>query len=213
MSQITQINQEILESIREVGNIGSGNAASKLGELMNKKCLIDIPEVNDLDFNGIKQKYDIENCFAVSIEIKIMGDIPALVLVLSKKASAGVMAGYISGIPNQIRSKDFNFSAQFALKRMGEMVTRAFSESVCQFLQVKARFTMPTVVIDTWSNSLENAIVKLKDQGDHKEKKLVISCNFFDPDKTFEGIFLYVLNQESKDVLINRIGILMSGDE
>jgi chemotaxis protein CheC len=201
-----QIDPELLESLREVGNVGSGNAASKLGELLRRRCMIDIPEVSFLNFEVLKEIFETADSMIVCIQLKIMGDIPATLLVLLKRVYAYTIADYISGIVKQTGEKDRELNVQFALKKVGDLITKSFSDAISKFLQTKASFTMPEIQIDSWSMTLKNAIASM---GSPEEEKLVISCTFFDPEKTFEGKFLYILAQRSKEILLNRLSLLL----
>lgn len=42
-----------LDALREVGNIGSGNAATALSQLLNRKIDMNVPAINIISFQDI----------------------------------------------------------------------------------------------------------------------------------------------------------------
>lgn len=205
MSNIS-LTEEQINDFKEIGNIGAGNAASRLSDLIHRRCMIGVPEVLFLDRSGLKKAFDLGNAFAVAISIKIMGDIPAVMLIMIKRICAHKIIQYIIKETKQAGGKNFSFTAQVALKQLGENLTKAFSESIAQFLKGKAKFAMPDIVVDTWSTALD---IMLEQIGAAEETQMVVYSSFYDPEKTFEGTYVYVLNQESQEIILNRMTLLL----
>ncbi len=47
---LKDLNSKHLDILKEIGNIGAGNAATALAQLINKKIIMRVPEVNILIF-------------------------------------------------------------------------------------------------------------------------------------------------------------------
>ncbi len=206
--KILNLSEEQINYLREIGNIAGGNAASRLSDIIHRRCMINIPEIISLRCQEIINTYDLNSGFVVAIQIKITGDIPALMLVITKRVDARKLVEHMTKTSKGVTGKDFTFTAQFALKQLGEILTRSFSESISQFLKAKSEFAMPEIIIDTWTTAL-NTISK---QFSSEEELLVIHSNFFDTEKTFEGKFMYILNNESQELILNRLNLLLKGE-
>ncbi len=78
-----------IDTLREVGNIGTGNAATALSQLLNKKVDMTVPSINILPFNKVFESVG-EDQIVVGVILRILGDIPGNILfVFDKKTSSG----------------------------------------------------------------------------------------------------------------------------
>ncbi len=198
---------EQIADLMEVGNIGAGNAASKLSDLIHRRCVIDIPQISYVDFKDIRRIMDMEDSYVVMMHIKIMGDIPATMFVVMKRAYAQVIVKYMTKDGLDLAGRDLGFTAQFALKQLGEILTKSFFDSIHQLLMAKAKYAMPEIIMDAWSAAQESMVSRFpKEEGEN----LLIHSAFFDPEKSFIGKFIYALNHDSQQVVLNRIKLLLS---
>lgn len=83
-----------LDALREIGNIGAGNAASALGQLLDKTVMIDLPLVKLLNldqagaFENLKGPEDIR----VAFYFKILGELKGGALVVFSKKDSLLMS-------------------------------------------------------------------------------------------------------------------------
>jgi chemotaxis protein CheC len=192
--------------LREVGNIGAGNAASRLSDLIYRRCIIDIPQVSYMDAAGIKNILNMEESYIVALHIKIMGDIPAMMFVVMKRIHAQVVVSHMTKSTSGASGKNFDFTAQFALKQLGELLTKSFFESINQFLMTKAKYAMPEIIMQKWSTAVASILTRISG---NEEEQLLIHSSFFDPEKTFEGKFIYVLSLDSQKRILEKIRVLV----
>lgn len=201
-----KLQPEQIADLMEVGNIGAGNAASALSDLIHRRCVIDIPLVTYATAADMRRIIDMEDSYVVMMHIKIMGDIPATMFVLMKRAFAQTIVKYMTKEGLDPSGKDLGFTAQFALKQLGEILTKSFFDSIHQLLMAKAKYAMPEIIMDAWSAAQESMLSRFAQDGEH----LLIHSAFFDPEKSFTGKFIYALSQESQVVVLNRIKLLLT---
>ncbi|MDO8749285.1 MAG: chemotaxis protein CheC [Candidatus Omnitrophota bacterium] len=79
-----------LDALREIGNVGAGNAATALGQLMNKIVSINIPEVKFLRLDQLDDTEFFKEPQEISIAIcsRILGTLRGGALVLFSKKSS-----------------------------------------------------------------------------------------------------------------------------
>ena len=79
-----------LDALREVGNVGAGNAATALGQVINKTVSIDIPRVKLLSIENLDDTEFFTEPQEISIAIcsRILGTIRGGALVLFSKKSS-----------------------------------------------------------------------------------------------------------------------------
>ena len=73
MDNVLNISRDQLDALREIGNIGSGNAASALAQFLNRKIDMDVPNASIMDLNDIPNLVGGPNTTILGIFLKIMG--------------------------------------------------------------------------------------------------------------------------------------------
>jgi two-component system, chemotaxis family, chemotaxis protein CheY len=194
---------EQIADLMEVGNIGAGNAASSLSNLIRQRCLISPPQVAFLKPDDLLAALGSDDYLMVSLGIRILGDIPAAMVVVLKRDQAAAVVRYMTGGDKGVA--DFSLAALSALKQAGEFLTRAFSKAVNQFLLNRADAGPELAAADS-SRGLEDV---LKEGGKGTEPFLLIHCGFSDAAQSFEGKLAYILSGASQRTVLTRIKDLL----
>lgn len=82
-----------LDALKEIGNIGAGNAAIALSQLLNKKVMINVPKISLINLNEISESEFVREPQEVSIAVSlnILGALKGQILVLFPRHSALLM--------------------------------------------------------------------------------------------------------------------------
>jgi chemotaxis protein CheC len=202
MGSFVKLTDEEIDNFREIGNIGAGQAASRLADMINRRCLIDIPDVVFLNKEQINERFDLKNAYAIGLHIRMVGDIPADMIVLSKRSYAQRLVSYITKTCEEIRGKDLSYTAQIALRQIGEVLTRAFADALNSFIRLRTRITMPEIIMETWTTTLNAITERISKEGG---PMLVIHSRFYDTEETFDGKFIYIISESSYEIIAGKI--------
>jgi chemotaxis protein CheC len=205
MIKTLPLSEEQLNSLIEIGNIGWGQAASHLSNLIRRSCTIDIPGITYLDFEGIQKMFYVEDSLAVALRLKILGDVASVLVVSTPRLHAERLADHMTAS----QSPNTPFTAQSGLKKLGETLIQAFSDSMSSFLMTKTKFVMPNISVDTWATVLN---LNFKDMIEPDARHLILHSRFFDEPadkKTFEGRFIYILGPQAQETILNRLNLLI----
>ncbi|MBI4395951.1 MAG: chemotaxis protein CheC [Elusimicrobia bacterium] len=201
MPEFEKLTQEQIDDLREVGNIGTGNAASRLSAMIHRRCLCNIPQVDTMGLKDIGGVMNMGDSFVVALHVRVTGEVPAVMLVIMKRIYAQLLVKYITKSALDATGKDFTFTAQFALRQVGELISKAFMDSVNQFLKTKAKYAVAEIISDSWSAALHAILQRVETK---REDSLFIHTDFFDPEKTFQGKIIYILTRPSSDIILER---------
>lgn len=93
------LNNEQLDALKEIGNIGAGNAAVALSQLLNKKVMINVSRVRLLSIDKISEsEFMIEPAeVSIAVSLKILGVLKGGMLVLFSQKSALLMIDVLLG--------------------------------------------------------------------------------------------------------------------
>ena len=67
---IDDLNNLQIDVLREIGNIGAGNAATALAKMLNKKVDMDVPKVKILEFKDVNEILGGAEILVVGILLK-----------------------------------------------------------------------------------------------------------------------------------------------
>ena len=200
-----ELTEEQTDSLKEVGNIGAGHAASELAGLIGRKCIVSVPEIMCTDAVGIGQLVQSPDVMVVALQMNMLGDIPAEMLVLARLPHAQQMLNYMS--PTSAPQAEHNLdSFRLALRQLGEVLTRSFAEAISSFLGTSAHFTFA----DSAAAQDPDAIrALLASSHDGSDSYLAVHADFFDVDKTFEGKLVYLLTSKAQKMILEKIDDLL----
>ena len=204
-----QLSEDQIDSLREVGNIGAGHAASQLARLVGKRCVVSVPELIFADLPGIRRACQVPDSVTVALHMRILGDIPASMLVITERKHAERILGAIQkveGLPasHMAAGEPDELAFQLALKQLGEVLTHSFSDAISDFLGAKTHASVPEVVVENWSTAAD-----ISDRPDDKNTQMAIQADFFDYGKSFQGKFVYVLGSDAQAKILERIESLL----
>ena len=83
--------------LKELGNIGAGNATTALSRLINAKIDMKVPKVNLLGFSELAKAMGKEEEVMVGILLLLEGDIDGVMMFLLDVDSARALVGSLMG--------------------------------------------------------------------------------------------------------------------
>ena len=84
--------------LREIGNIGAGNATTALAQLLNMKVDMLVPKVSLLDFKDVGSAMGGEEQIMAGIYQVVEGDISGSIMFLLEEKSVRELVGRLMGI-------------------------------------------------------------------------------------------------------------------
>ncbi len=73
-----------LDALKEVSNIGTGNAATALSQLLGRKIDMNVPDINIVPFEEVMEEIGDEKV-AVGVLVRVLGDTPGNILFVFEK--------------------------------------------------------------------------------------------------------------------------------
>ena len=125
---LTEDDKVYYDVLKEIGNIGSGNAVTALAHMLNCKVDMSVPQVRLLDFKDVGSILGDEEQIMAGVYLMVEGDITgSIMFLLEKECSKNLIAMLMGSAPSE---GDLNEIEQSALKE-----NRKFPELPLQQLQ------------------------------------------------------------------------------
>ncbi|SHJ91286.1 chemotaxis protein CheC [Paramaledivibacter caminithermalis] len=202
---LNNIDSLILDVLKEVGNIGAGNATTALAKMLNKKIDMTVPKVNVLDFSDVADLIGGAETIVCSTLFEIEGDLNGSIMFLleteySKKLVSLIMNGY--------EVKDIDDLAKSALKEIGNILSGAYVSSLSGLTGLNMKISVPSLAIDMAGAILSVPAIKF---GQVSDKILIIETQFLEGNDNVKGYFLLVPDYDSYDILLRSLGVSTNG--
>jgi len=201
-NSIEFLNDIILDVLKEIGNIGAGNAATSLAKMLNKKIDMDVPQVRILEFKDVPSLIGGEENLVVGIYFNLEGDLTGSFMFLLDKESALALLNMM--MPMEFT--EFDEMCNSALKEIGNILSGAYISSLAALTNLKISISVPSISYDMAGAILSVPAIQF---GMVSDNVLIVENEFFDDDKfdLIKGYFLLVPELDSYDTLLKSLGV------
>src|SRR5690625_3271180 len=125
--------------LREIGNIGAGNAATSLAQLINRRIHMEIPSVQIVTFNELMEQIGGPDQVVVAILFRISGDMPGTVYFLLSVDEAENLINQLNmdmDISLLEEDGELNEMAISALQEVGNILTGSYLTALSDFTNI-----------------------------------------------------------------------------
>lgn len=211
MSELSmdQLTHEYFDVLKELGNIGAGNATTALAELINCKVDMMVPQVRMLEFSELGEVLGGEDQILVGIYLGVEGDIDGSMMFTLPQGSGlhlvnKLMSGML-GIPEKpIEEMEFGEMEVSAMKEVGNIITGAYLNALSSLTNLKIYPSPPQLAIDYAGALLSVPAAEFGILGDNI---LLIQTKFSD-DVDLDGYFILIPDMESYQKILHALGVM-----
>lgn len=215
-TKITDISQIKLseiqrDALQEVGNIGAGNAANALAQMINKRVDINIPSVEMVELDEFAKSISKKNEKLLVAWSNVLGKTRATVLSLFTLKDAIDITSIIVDDEEKKQidlRKKINTAADFpdlyrsALSELGHILGSHYVSAIGDLLGLRLMTEPPDMSVDTG----EQLFTILKEEiGLIKKLSLVITTSVIITDFKITGTFLFIPNLETLEDLLDAL--------
>ena len=192
--------------LKEIGNIGAGNATTALATMLNIKVDMSVPNVALLPFDNISSFIGSEEQTVVGILLEIQGDIDGMMMFLFDMKSAHHL---VNSLMMRDVHQDENGMADFsememsALNEIGNIVSGSYLSALSGLTGMKMVSSVPALSIDMLGALLSVPAIEFGKYGD----KLLMIQSEFGEDDFVTGYFLLIPELESYDKILPSLGM------
>ncbi len=187
--------------LREIGNIGAGNAATALASMLSQKVDMKVPRVELLDFKELGEAMGGEEQIMAGIYLRIEGDLHGSIMFLLEEKSAYTLVGKLMG---GMQVTELDEMAQSALKEIGNIITGSYLNSLSTLTNLTISESVPDLAVDMAGAILSVPAIEFGMVGD---KMLLIQTAFTD-DVEINGFFILVPDLPSYSKLLRALGVI-----
>ena len=197
-----QMNSMYIDVLREIGNIGAGNAATAISNMLNLKIDMSVPQVELMPVERITTAIGAEDEVIVGIMLGVEMDIDGSMMFLLDMISAHHLV-------NRLMMRDLSYDKDFdemdlsALKEIGNIIASSYLSALAGLTNMTISPTVPFVTVDMAAAILSVPAVMFGMMGDNA---LLIKTEIGD-EESISGYFILMPEEDSFKKILTSLGI------
>lgn len=199
---LEEMSDEYFDVLKELGNIGAGNATTALSQMMQCKVDMSVPQVRLMEFKELGKIMGGEEIIMAGIYLGIEGDIAVSIMFLLEKQAARHLVDKLMGM--SMEGEEFSEMEFSALKEVGNIITAAYLNSLSSLTGLRIQPSVPDLTVDMAGAILSVPAIEFGALGD---KMLLIQTQFFD-EMVLDGYFILVPNLDSYGKILSALGLV-----
>ena len=199
---VNNLNSFMIDVLKELGNIGAGNAATALASMISKKVDMNVPLVRLLEFTEVAEVLGGEENLVVGIYFELSEDIVGNMMYALDLDSAINLTNMLFARNKEDRELDeMDISA---LSEVGNILASSYANSLSALTGLKIFISIPSISVDMAGAILSVPAIQFGHISDHA---LMIETVFEEDEKQILGNLFFLPNMESFDKILNSLGV------
>ncbi len=200
---IDELNSMQLDVLREIGNIGAGNAATALASLLSDKVDMAVPVLRILELDEVTASIGGPENPVVGILLAMSGDISGLIMFVLEDKFFGMLIKSILGkdCDDLMSLDEMDLSM---LKEIGNILAGAYLNAMAQLTGLTVKISPPDIAAD-----MAGAIMSLPAAmfGMVGDKALIIREEFIKGERITSHLIM-VPELDSLNLILKRLGVM-----
>ena len=201
MDREVELDEMFKDFMRELGNIGTGNAVNALSQLLNCPLEIDTPNLRILPFQQLTEILTEAETPLAGIMVEVFKEVEGMFLFLLDETFTRQIVHLALGV----EMWDFMSLTEMEeslLLELGNIMCGAYIRALSQLLDVEMDVSVPQIKIDMGGAILTDAALRFLRTGD----ELLMIDNLFRMDiGTFSERILFLPEMDSLQVLLRKL--------
>lgn len=197
-----------MDVLKEVGNIGAGNAATALSRLLDKPIDMAVPKVQLLSFDEIAESVGGAERIVLAVFLRVEGDAPGNLFFIMSPEAGKKLLSRVAGI-HMTDDDDFTEMEQSAISEIGNILAGSYLSSLADFTKLVMYPTVPGLAMDMAGAILSYGLLQFGEMGDDA---LLINTTFMEGQHEVEGQFFLIPDPQSFAQIFEALGVPLEND-
>ena len=198
-----ELNHLELDTLREIGSIGTGNAATALSQMLKRQVRITMPEVRIMGYNEAIEWIGGPEEITAGVLVRLSGQISGIMLSVQPIEFVNLVLESVmdKGITNYEQLSELEHSA---LIEVGNIMISTFINALSGLADVNIDLTVPAYTVDMQGAILAVPMAEYCGQSDYI---MTIGGNFVCDNRQVPCRLLLSPDIRSLNVLLRKLGV------
>ncbi|MCR5204807.1 MAG: chemotaxis protein CheC [Lachnospiraceae bacterium] len=206
MSQrkIEELSDLEFDVLKEISNIGTGNAATAIAKMMGGQINIEVPIIKFLDFNELSEIIGGAENEVIGILVTLSEDIDGMMMFVMDTHSATVVVNNLLQRDEEEDITECNEMIQSALAEFGNIIAGSYLAAISKLTGLTCSPSVPAL-----SHDMAGAVLSVPaiEFGKVSDKVLLIQSVFSYKSKKAEGFFILVPTLQAFNIIFDKLGL------
>lgn len=193
-----------MDTLKEIGSIGGGNAATALSSMLNAKVNMALPEVQVLGFNAALNLLGDPEEVVAAIFVELSGELEGVMLFILTKEFADEIVQRMIG-KTSVDMMELDELDTSVLTEIGNIVISSYITAMSSLSNVEVELSVPQFTVNMLGGILSVPIAVM---GQHSNRIMMIQGTFKIDGKAMDSNMLLVPDVKSLNVLMKKLGVI-----
>ncbi|MGI6734214.1 MAG: chemotaxis protein CheC [Anaerovoracaceae bacterium] len=205
LTNYEELNDAQIDVLREIGNIGAGNAATALATILDEWVEISVPVVRITDFDTATNALGGAESMTVGVLVNFYGEANGMIMFLMKMEDAKKILGILlRGFEEEESTEEITEIKLSAIKEIGNILGSSYISSIATLTGLEINLSIPYVAIDMAGALLSVPIIEFGSVGD---KIMFIEEVFSGKENNLKSNVIMFAEIETLKLIMERLGL------
>ena len=188
-----------LDSLREIVNVGGGHAATSLAVLTGKRIEMALPDVKLLAYQSLFTEVLAADEVVEAVYNQIEGDLTGVFLFVVSHETSNLLAQFMTG--SSVVSPELQ---QSAVNELGNIIANSFLRAVGDLIGLQVQANVPTLMHDVFGALITSTYMELEQYDD---QILVIRNEFKYAQQNLDASLFFIPANGNLEKMFDAIGL------
>lgn len=199
---VDNLNDDVIDILGELGNIGSGNAATALASMLSSRVDMNVPKVRILEFQDVAGVLGGEETLVAGLYLNLGGEISGNIMFILDLESAINLTDML--LNRDTTSGELDEMALSALSEVGNILASSYVNSLSSLTGLNISISVPSLTIDMAGAILSVPAIQF---GYIADQALFVETIFQEGDKAVQGNLFLLPDMDSFDKILASLGV------
>jgi len=195
------------DALREMGNIGAGNAATALSQLLGKDVSLSVPEVVMVPADKMVDRIGIKNQIVAAVYLKIFGDVTGRALMIFPQDKVFLIIDLLMR-RSLGTTKEFGENEQSALREIGNILISSYMNAIAKLMGLNSVPSVPALAVDMVEAIFQTVSAEIAETG---SEALLIETDMVEETTKIQTTVFLIPDEESMRKILKALDNTASG--
>jgi len=199
MDERTEVEKDVL---REIGNIGGGNALTSLSMMLDRSLYLDLPSCQLVKREEAGKLLKNPDSLYAGVSMTMTGTIECVLVLLMNKQFTKLVIDSLDPDEPELNIQSLTEMQESALCEVGNIMGNSYITALGDMLELQIDVSVPRIVVGAGNSVLQEFL------GGHAvqlERLLFINSAFRTKDQTLESCMLLCPTNESLSAMLEKL--------
>jgi chemotaxis protein CheC len=155
-----------MDALKEVVNIGTGQAATSLSEILNQKVLINVPEVNLIPIEEVPEQLGGANKNIIGVYFQTSGELESRILLIFQQEAGRTLSSLLTG-EKKPSAEQLDDMEKSSIMEVGNIIANSYINALSELLDIKLFPSIPYYAEDMLGAVIDFLLIEISQVADY----------------------------------------------